>query len=332
MEEKFMRGKRTWTRLALAVAFAMTASAALAADADDYPKRPIKLILPNAPGSSSDVLARILANKLSETIGQQVVVDNRAGAGGLVGMDVAKNAAPDGYTIVAATSAGTSIAASLHKDLTYDPLKDFQYVATYAVVPNMLVVTPSLPIKSLRELIDYCKARNGEVFMASAGQGSQSHLAGVMLLMMGDFKSVHVPYKGGGASVVGVIGGEAQWTITPASSVVGQVSSGNLRAIAQSLPSRTSLLPDVPAVSETVAGYSYSGWNGILMPKDTPPAVVEKFRAALVKTVNSPDVKQAFAKQGAGVVTTSGEDFRKFVQAEIESTGKLVKQTDLKIE
>jgi putative tricarboxylic transport membrane protein len=327
-----MHCKRTWQRLALAVTVAMMSSAALAAEADDYPRRPIKLILPNAPGSSSDVLARILATKLAETLGQQVVVDNRAGAGGLLGMEVAKNAPPDGYTIVAATSAGTSIAVNLQKKLTYDPLNDFQYVATYAVVPNMLVVTPSLPIRTVRELIDYCNARKGEVFMASAGQGSQSHLAGVMLLTMGEFKSVHVPYKGGGASVVAVISGEAQWTITPASSVVGQVSSGNLRALAESLPSRTSLLPDVPAVSETVPGYGYSGWNGILMPKGTPPAVVDKFRAALIKAVNMPDVKQAFAKQGAEVVTTSGEEFRKLVKAEIESTGKLVKQTDLKIE
>jgi tripartite-type tricarboxylate transporter receptor subunit TctC len=184
----------------------------------------------------------------------------------------------------------------------------------------------------MQEFIDYCNSRHGEAFMASAGQGSQSHLAGAMLQYMGQFKSVHVPYKGGGASVVAVISGEAQWTITPASSVVGQAKSGNLRAIAQSLPQRTPLLPGVPAVAETVPGYSYSGWNGLLVPKATPPAIVEKLRAALVKTVNLPDVRDAFGKQGAAVVTNSPEDFREFVQAEIETTGKLVKATDLKIE
>lgn len=305
---------------------------AMAGESDDYPKHSIRMILPNAPGSSSDVLGRILATKLGETLGQSVVVDNRAGAGGLVGMDVAKNAAPDGYTIVAASSANTSIAVNLQSKLSYDPLSDFQYVSMYAVVPNMLVVTPALPITTVKELIDYCNSRTSEAFMASAGQGSQSHLAGAMLQNMGHFKSTHVPYKGGGASVVAVIGGEAQWTITPASSVVAQVRSGNLRALAQSLPQRTSLLPGVPSVSETIPGYSYSGWNGILVPKSTPPAIVEKIRAAVIKTVSSPEVKEAFGKQGAEVVTISSDEFRKFVQAEIESTAKVVKAADIRIE
>jgi len=305
---------------------------ARAAEGDDYPKRPIKMILPNAPGSSSDVLGRILATKLGETLGQQVGVENHAGAGGLVGMEVAKNSPADGYTIVAATPAATSIAANLHARLPYDPLNDFQYLSTYAVLPNMLVVTPSLPVKTLQELIDYCKTKQGDVFMASAGPGSQSHLAGIMLTMMAGFPSVHVPYKGGGASVLGVISGEAQWTITPASSVVGQAKAGKVRAIAQSLPQRTPLLPDVPAVAETVPGYSYSGWNGIIVPKATPQPVVAKLRAALMKTLAQPDVKELFAKQGAEVVTTTPEEFRKLVQTEMETTARVVKATGLKVE
>jgi tripartite-type tricarboxylate transporter receptor subunit TctC len=246
-------------------------------------------------------------------------------------MDIAKNAAPDGYPIVAATSAGTSIATNLHKTLSYDPLNDLTYISTYAVLPNLLV-NPQLPVKTLQELIDYARAKKPEPFMASAGPGSQSHLAGAMLTMMGNFPSTHVPYKGGGASVLAIVSGEAQWTITPASSVIGHARSGAVRAIAQSLPQRTPLLPDIPAVAETVPGYSYSGWNGLIVPKSTPQPVVAKLRAALLKTLSQPEVKDAFGKQGAEVVSMSGDDFRKMVQAEIESTGRVVKAAALKVE
>ncbi len=324
--------RTTLKLLAGALALAAIGFAARAAEGDDYPKRPIKMILPNAPGSSSDVLGRILAQKLSDALGQQIVVENHAGAGGLVGMEIGKNAAPDGYTIVAATSAGTSIAASLHTKLPYDPLNDFEYISTYAVVPNLLVVTPSLPVKTMQELIDYAKSKKGDVFMSSAGAGSQSHLAGAMLTQMGQFPSLHVPYKGGAASVLAIVSGEAQWTITPASSVVGQAKSGAVRAIAQSLPQRTPLLPDIPAVAETVPGYSYSGWNGLVVPKGTPPAIVTKLRAVLLKTVASPDVKDAFAKQGADAVTSAGDEFRRMVHAEMENTAKVVKEAKIKVE
>ena len=310
----------------------MQACNASAADAGDYPRRPVRMILPNAPGSSSDTLGRILAQKLGDALGQQVVVENHAGAGGLIGMEIAKTAAPDGYTIVAVTPAGTSIATSLHQKLSYDPLADFQYISLYAVLPNMLVVTPTLPIKTLKDLIDYARSKPGEVYMASAGPGSQSHLAGVMLQQMAQFSSVHVPYKGGAASVLAVISGEAQWTITPASSVSQHARSGTLRALGQSLPQRTPQLPDVPAVAETVPGYSYSGWNGIAVPKNTPQPVVDIIRAALLKTLSQPDVKEAFNKQGAEVVTNTPEEFRRLVEAEIQSTQKVVKATDLKVE
>jgi tripartite-type tricarboxylate transporter receptor subunit TctC len=304
---------------------------ALAAEGDDYPKRAVKLILPNAPGSSSDTLGRILAQYLGTNLGQPVVVENYAGGGGTIGMDMAKNAAPDGYTLVAVTPAGTSIAANLRKSLPYDPVSDFQYISMYAVLPNMLVVTPSLPVKSLQELIDYARNAKGDTFMASAGPGSQSHLAGAMLETMGKFPSVHVPYKGGGASVVAVMSGEAQWTITPASSVIGHVKAGKLRALAQSLPERTPLLPDIPTVSETVPGYNYSGWNGIAVPKGTPAPIVEKVRAALLKTVAMPEVKEAFGKQGAAVVTSSADEFRSIVQSENEATAAVVKAAKMQV-
>ena len=316
-------------RLALLALALVVAGAACAAEGDDYPRRAVKLLLPNAPGSSSDTLGRILAKYLGDNLGQQVVVENYAGGGGIIGMDMAKNAPPDGYTLVAVTPAGTSIAANLRKDLRYDPVGDFQYISMYAVLPNLLVVTPSLPVKSLQELIDYARGNKADTFMASAGPGSQSHLAGAMLQTMGHFPSVHVPYKGGGASVLAVMSGEAQWTITPASSVIGHARSGKLRAIAQSLPERTALLPDIPAVSETIPGYNYSGWNGLAVPKGTPAAIAEKIRAALLKTVAMPEVREAFGRQGATVVTNSPDEFRRVVQAEMDATAAVVKAANL---
>jgi tripartite-type tricarboxylate transporter receptor subunit TctC len=305
---------------------------ATAAEGDDYPRRAVRLISPNAPGSANDTLLRLLTVKLGEMLGQSVFIENQAGAAGLIGTEMAKNAAPDGYTILSASTAGISIAPHLHKRPPYDSLNDFQFVSTYAVQPNLLVVNPSLPVKTVRELIEYCKARPGKVNMASAGPGSQSHLAGVMLMDAGNFDSLHIPYKGGGASVMAVITGEANWTITPAPAAAGHVRSGTLRPIAHSMTQRTPLLADIPTVAETLPGYSYSAWNGLLLPKGTPKPVADKIRAALLKTLAVPEIKAAIERQGAEVITNTPEEFRELVRAEFENTGKLVKAADLKVE
>lgn len=324
--------KHATMRLLLALMAVLMLGRAFAADGDDYPKRPVKLIVPNAPGSSNDTLSRILAQHLGQELGQNVVVENDAGAAGMVGMEMGKNAAPDGYTLIAGSPAATTIAANVRKNLPYDPINDFEYISLYADLPSLLVVNPSLPVKTLPELLDYLRSAKGDVFMASAGPGSQSHLAGAMLQQMGKFPSVHVPYKGGGPQVLAVMSGEAQWTITPAASVLGHTRSGKLRAIAESLPTRTPLIPDVPAVAETIPGYRYSAWNGLLAPKGTPPAVIAKIRAALAKAVTNPQLKEGFARQGAEPVVNTPEEFRKLAKAEMESTAALVKAIDLKID
>ncbi len=317
--------------LALGI-FPLSAQTVIATDAaSDYPKRPIRMLVPNAPGSSSDVLVRLLALKLGEVIGQQVVVENHAGAGGQIGMEMGKNAAPDGYTIIVTSPPAMTILPNLRKT-PYDPLNDFQFVSLFAVLPNMLVVTPALPIKTVQELIDYTKSKPGQINMASAGPGSQSHLTGEMLKLMGNFPSVHVPYKGGGPSVLSVVSGETQWSINPAAAVMGHVNSGRLRAIAHSLPQRTPLLAGIPAIGESIPGFSYSAWNGMLLPKGTPAPIVEKLRAALLKTLMLAEVREFFGKQGAEVVTNTSEEFRKMVEAEIESTGKVVKAAGLKVD
>ena len=317
--------------LAASLAAGNLMHAASAAEGDDYPRRAVRLISPNAPGSANDTLLRLLTVKLGDMLGQAVYIENQAGAAGLIGTEMAKNAAPDGYTVLSGSTAGMSIAPHLHNRPPYDSVNDFQFVSTYAVQPNMLVVNPSLPVKTVQELIDYCKARPGQVNMASAGPGSQSHLAGVMLMVAGNFNSLHVPYKGGGASILSVMTGESQWTITPAPAAAGHVRSGRLRPLAQSMPTRTRLLPDIPAVAETLPGFSYSAWNGLLVPKGTPRTVVDKIHAALVKTLAVPEVKAAIEKQGAEVVTNTPEEFRELVRAEFEATGKLVKAAGLKV-
>jgi tripartite-type tricarboxylate transporter receptor subunit TctC len=307
-------------------------SASAADSAKDFPNRPIRLLVPNAPGSSVDTLSRIVAQKLGEVLGQQVVVDNRAGAGGVIGMEIGKNANPDGYTMISATTAASTIAVLLQKNPTYDPVRDYDYVAEYAETPNVLVVHPSLPVKSVKELIDYCKGKKGEVNMASAGSGSQSHLSGAYFLQSANFESLHVPYKGGGPSVGAVIAGESHWTLTPAPAVMAHVNGGRLRAIGHSLPKRTALLPNIPAIAETIPGFDYSGWQGLFLPRNTPKAITDKLRAALVTTMESAEIKKLLSVQATEIVIRGPEEFRKVVQDSMAKHAKLVKTVGLKAE
>jgi len=194
------------------------------------------------------------------------------------------------------------------------------------------VVNNNLPPKTVKEFIDYAKAQGGKLNMASAGAGSQSHLTGAALMIAGGFSSLHVPYKGGGPSVASVVAGESQWTITPSSAVVSIVKAGRLRALGHSLPQRSALLPDLPSISETLPGFKWSGWYGLTAPKGTPKPILDKLHAALVKVVSTPEAREQFAAQGAEVVTSTPEEFRKFVAQDIVEAGKVVKAIGLKAE
>ena len=329
-----MELKRDLVRaVSVAVLALLAATPAAAADAaKEYPNRPIRLIIPNAPGSAVDTLGRIVAQALTTIGGQQVVIDNRAGAGGVLGMEIGKNATPDGYTLISASTAAMTIAPHIQRKLPYDPLKDYEFVSLFGITPNVLLVTPSLPVKRTKELIDYCRGKGGQVNMASAGPGAQSHLAGVLLTTLGKFESLHVPYKGGGASVAAVVAGESHWSITPAPAVAGLIRSGKLRAIAHSLPKRDPLLGDLPPVADTVPGYEYSGWNGLLAPRNTPKAVLDTLRELLVKSVQAPEVKKGFELQLTQAVTTTPAEFRAHVAKELKDIGPVVKAAGLKIE
>ena len=275
--------------LGCGLAFSMPCVAA--ESPSNYPSRPIRMLVPNAPGSSVDTLSRIIGHKMSEVIGQQLVVDNRAGAGGLVGMDIARHAAPDGYTLISATTAASTVAVLLMKKPSFHPVNDYDHVSQFAVTANVLVVHPGQPAKTTRELIDLAKSK--QLNMASAGAGSQSHLSGAYFMLAANFQSLHVPYKGGGPSVAAVLAGESQWTLTPAAAVMTHVNAGKVRALGHSLPGKSQLMGNIPPIADTLPGFDYSGWQGFMVPKGTPRPIVEKLRAALHKTANLPEIGRA---------------------------------------
>ena len=314
---------------AIAATLLGIAPAAAQEAAKDYPTRPIRLLVPNVPGSAVDTLNRIVASKLADVIGQQVVIDNRGGAAGIIAMEIAKHANPDGYTLIAATTAASTVALHLQKNPTFHPVNDYDYIAQFAETPNVLVVHPPLPIKSVPELISYAKSQGDKFRMASAGAGSQSHLSGAYFQQVAGTKALHVPYKGGGPSVGSVVAGESHWTLIPSPAAMSQVNSGRLRAIAHSLPKRTPLLPNIPTISETLPGFDYSGWMGIFVPKGTPKAIAEKVRAAVVKTMDTPEVKKGMAIQATEIVIRGPEEFRKVVRESMVVNGKLVKSLGL---
>jgi len=314
----------------LALATLAYVTPAVAADAaKDFPNRPIRLIVPNAPGSAVDTLSRIVGTKMGEVVGQQVVMDNRAGAGGIIGMEIAKEASPDGYTVISATTAASTIARLLQKSARFHPVNDYDYVAQYAVTLNVLVVNPSLPIKSVKDLIAYAKSGNKPFNMASAGAGSQSHLSGAYFQQKSRIDSLHVPYKGGGPSTAAVVANESQWTLIPAPAAMSHVSAGRMRAIGHSLPKPTPLLPNIPPISDTIPGFDYSGWMGFFVPKGTPKAIGDKLRAAVVKTMDLPEVKKAMAFQATEIAILGPAEFRKVVLVSMDENAKLVKALGL---
>ena len=317
--------------LSLILALASGISSVYAADAaKNYPNRPIRLIMPNAPGSSADTMGRIAATRLGDALGQQIVVDNRAGAGGVLGLEIGKNATPDGYTLITTSLGALTVSPHIRKNLPYDPIKDFEYVALYSRQGNVLVVSPSLPVKSVRELVDYAKAKQGKINMATAGVGAQSHLNGTALMMAAGFESVHVPYKGGGPSMAAVIAGEAQWSIAPAGAMMGHIRAGRLRALGHSLPQRSPLFGDMPAISESVPGFKYVAFSGLLAPRGTPMAITQKINGAMARVVSAPEMREQLALQGAEPATGTPEEFRKAVRDELIETGKVVKVIGLK--
>jgi tripartite-type tricarboxylate transporter receptor subunit TctC len=318
-----------------ALAAALTATqapvAARAADAATaYPNRPIRYILPNAPGSNADLFARVIAKHLGETLGQQVIVDSRPGAGGMLGIDIASKANPDGYTIARGNLPALAVAPHVYKKMPYDALTDLVPVSLTDKGQNLLAVHPSVPATSVKELIGLLKAKPEQYSMASAGIGSAGHLAGALFTTMVGVTPLHVPYKSAGASTLAVIANESQWTFTPIGAPLPHVRSGKLRALAVSEDKRAPQLPDVPTAAEAgVPGYYSTTWAGIVVPKGTPAPIVAKLNGAIVKVLGSPEVKQQFINQGGEAAPSTPEEFGRFIRADYERVGKVAKAVKL---
>jgi len=312
---------------------ASAAAFAAQRDADTYPTRPIRLMVPQNPGASVDNISRILAARMGEELGQQIVADNRPGAGGTLAAEVVAHAVPDGQTLFAVATGTAVISPQTFKKLAYDPIKDFEYISLFAITQNVLVVHPSLPVKSVKELLTYAKANPGKLNMANAGSASQSHLACVLFTHMAAIDVVHVPYKGGGASVTALIGNESQVTITPAPAVLSHVRAGRLRALATAGAQRSPLTPELPTVIEAgVAGYLSSGWMGLMAPARTPKPILDKLLATLVKAVQTPATRELFERQGADPVTSTPAEFKKFVAEEYARFTQAIRLANLKPE
>lgn len=313
--------------------FAVATLPAFAATPDaarDYPNRPIRYILPNGPGSNADIFTRILAQKLSDVFGQQVVVDSRPGAGGMLGIDIAAKSAPDGYTIARGNLPALAVAPHVYKKMPYDALKDLLPVSLTDNGQNLLAVHLSVAATSLRDLIALMKANPDKLAMASPGVGSAGHLAGVLLTTMAGARSLHVPYKSAGASIIAVVSNESQWTFAPIGAPLPHVRAGRLRALAVGADKRAPQVPDVPTAAEAgVPGYYSTSWAGVVVPKGTPPAIIAKLNSAIVKVLSAADVKEQFLQQGAEASPTTPEEFARFIRADYDRIAKVAKVAGL---
>ena len=300
------------------------------AAAAEYPTRPIRLIVPFAAGGGNDTVARLVGAQLAARLGEQVVVDNRAGAGGVVGAELAARAAPDGYTLFLGGVGSHAINPNLHEHLPYDPIKDFAPVSLLASAPLILVVHPSVAANSVQELIALARAKPGMLNYASNGNGSSSHLAAVMFASMTGIDIVHVPYKGLSPALTDLLGGQVQLMFSSVVAILPHVQSGRLRALAISGSKRLSLMPDLPTIAEAgVPGYQTSSWYGILAPAGTPKDIVSRLYTEIVKVLAEPDVRKALAAEGADPVGSSPEEFAMYIQAEKDRLGKLIRNSKI---
>jgi tripartite-type tricarboxylate transporter receptor subunit TctC len=320
--------------LAVVCTFVSTAHGAASAPAksESYPTRPIRVVIAQSPGSSIDTMSRVVFSKMSELIGQQLVIDNRTGAGGTIGGGIAAHAEPDGYTLFAAATASQVIGPQIYKKVTtYDPFRDFQPISQFAITQNVIVVTPSTPFNSLKDLVAYAKANPGKLRWSNAGTGFQSHLAGVLFTHMAGIDVLHVPYKGAGPSLNAVMSGEAQVSFVPAPSVMGHVRAGRLRGLAVGGEKRAEAAPELPTVIEAgVPGFVSSGWAGLMAPSKVPKRVIDKVRATLHAAINDAATNAALKKVGAEPVVGSAADFAALIRKDWKSFGEAIRVANLK--
>ncbi|WP_062794342.1 tripartite tricarboxylate transporter substrate binding protein [Cupriavidus metallidurans] len=311
---------------------AMALSVVGHAQADTYPSKPIQMIVPQAPGGTNDIVARLVAADLSQRLGQQVVVENRPGAGGNIGTQTAARSAPDGYTLLMTISSTQAINPSLYRSIPFDPIKDFEPIAPVATVPNVLVVNPAFLAKSMSELIAMAKAKPDYYRFASAGNGTLNHLLGEMLNSMAAIKLEHVPYKGVAPALNDVLGNQVPMAFASLPSVLAHIKAGKVRALGVSSAKRSPFAPDIPAISETVPGYSGDLWVGLFAVRGTPKDVTQKLAATMQTALGDKTLRDKLAAQGAEVLTGTPQQFSTMLRGDIDKWAKIVKQSGAQID
>jgi tripartite-type tricarboxylate transporter receptor subunit TctC len=319
-------------RISLALFFAILLLAVGPALGQSYPTRPIRLIAHSAPGGTSDILGRLVAQKLTEALGQQVVVENRAGASGIIGVEVAAKAAPDGYTLLI-TQTSIAINPSMFAKLPYNAMRDFAPITQLVVAPNVLVVHPSVPVKSIKEFIALAKRNPGSLINGSPGQGTSPHLSAELFMIMAGIKFDHVQYKGAGMAIVGLLSGEIPLMFTTPPTAMPYIRAGRLRPLGVTTLKRAEALPDVPTISEAgVPGYESVQWFGMLVPAGTPRPVVDRLYQEITRSVRAPDMKERLNSLGLDVVAGTPEEFGAYIKSETEKWAKVIKTMGIKPE
>jgi tripartite-type tricarboxylate transporter receptor subunit TctC len=312
---------------------ALAGSSAGTALAQNYPTRPVRIVVPQAPGAQSELFARMLGQKIGESLGQPLVNDPRPGAGGTVGAEVGARAAPDGYTLLMGTNSTHGANPALYSKLPYDPVRDFAPIAATVGMPYVLSVHPSLPVANLKQLIAFAKTKPGQLNFASAGNGSTHHLCGELLKSMARINLVHVPYKGGPPASAATISGEVSMLFNTIGSVNSHVKSGRLRGIGVASARRAAALPEVPTMAEAgLPGFEISSWFGLLAPAGTPRPIIDRLNAETIKALNTSDMKTAIASMGAENIAGSPEQFGDYIKSQIARFSSIAKTAGIKAE
>ncbi|MDB5812187.1 MAG: hypothetical protein JWN94_4309 [Betaproteobacteria bacterium] len=310
--------------------FALTLS--LQSFAQNYPNKPIRLVLPYPPGGGTDVIARPLAQKLTEQLGQQVIVDNRGGANGNIGMEFVAKSPPDGYTLLFALTAQYAVNPTLYPKLPYDPVRDYAPISLLANAPYLLVVHPSLPAKTTAELITLMKARAGQLAYSSSGNGSGAHLAGEMFRSLAKVNITHVPYKGAGPAMPDLIAGQVQFSFVTYTAAGPHIKTGRLRALGVTTAKRSPTLPDLPAIAETLAGYDSAVWYGFAAPAGTPADTVARLNSEVLRVLAAPDFRNRIMLEAVAPIGSTPDEFGNFMKSEIARWAKVVKDSGAKVD
>jgi tripartite-type tricarboxylate transporter receptor subunit TctC len=310
----------------LIAGFLCGAAPLASAQSDNYPTRPIRFIAANAPGGGLDITARAISSKLSAALGQQVIVDNRAGAAGSVASEIVAKSAPDGYTIMVGSIGGLAVNTHLYKNLGYHPLRDHAAITWATSGSNVLVVHPSVPAKSVKELIALAKAQPNKLSYGSSGAGNAGHLAGELFNGMAGVKMVHIPYKGGAPAMIDLLAGQIQLIFSSAPTAVPQVKNNKIRGLAVTTTKRSVVLPDLPTVSEAgLPGFEADNWYGVVTTMKTPRAIIDRLNVEIIKAITTPEVKQLLLTQGLEVRTSTPSEFQAYIKSEYEKWAKVIK-------